>query len=65
MAGLTPEGVVIAIVDPVIFVNKPVVAETVVPVNVWPLTTPVTLMPELKNPEPIVEVSPEKIKSPE
>jgi len=43
----------------------PVVAATVVPVNVCPLTTPVTLIPELKNPEPSVEVSPEKTKPPE
>ena len=61
----TKFAVVPVVVVPVKETNVPVVAETVVPVNVWPLTTPVTLMPELKNPEPRVKVLPEKTKPPE
>ena len=61
----TKFAVVPVVVTPVNEVNVPVVAETVVPVNVWPLTTPVTLIPELKNPEPRVNVFPEKTKPPE
>ena len=57
--------VVPVVVVPVKELNVPVVAATVVPVKVCPLTVPVTLIPELKNPEPSVEVLPEKIKFPE
>ena len=61
----TKLAVVPVVVVPVKEVNVPVVAATVVPVKVCPLTTPVTLIPELKNPEPRTEISPEKTKPPE
>ena len=55
-----PVTVVNPAVPPVIVVNC-----AVVPVTVCPLIVPVTLIPELKYPEPRVNVFPEKVKLPE
>ena len=82
---MAPDGVVTCSVAPVMFVNKPFVPVTVipvtvvnpavppvivvncavVPVTVCPLIVPETLIPELKYPEPRVNVSPEKVRLPE